>query len=57
MIDCEHCVFGNKVNWTELPPQYECLNDDFEEVWLQQDDWCPGYTERPIRYDVKLSEV
>jgi len=57
MIDCEHCIYGNKVNWAELPPQYECLNDGFEESWLREDDYCQGYTERPSRYDVKLGEV
>jgi len=56
MTDCGHCIHGHKINWPELPPQFECLNNDFEENWLEAE-YCIGYEERPSRYDVKLSEV
>jgi len=56
MPDCEHCVYGHDVSWPELPPYYECLNDVFEEEWLEQK-YCPGYEEKLTRYDIKLSEV
>ena len=54
MPDCEHCIYGHKVNWPELPTCFECVNDDFEELWLEQK-YCMDYQEKPTRYDIKLS--
>jgi hypothetical protein len=56
MADCNECIYGNKVNWAELPPVYECLHDEFQELWLEYE-YCPRYEEKPTRYEVKLSEV